>query len=479
MRKKAFVSKVFQMSTVMLFLNISNIFYNMYVSKRAGAEGIGTFHLVMSVFSLAVTVSVSGIGLTATRLVADMPSSLKNKCAGSVSSKCLKLVCIPAGLCTVFVFLSAEFLATKFLKNPQCAICLKILSATLLPMGFSAVITGYFTAFGRVGAISCAKAVSEAVTWLSTLILLRVYPNSKTYMAVVISLSMGIFSECLCLVILRRRTLNFLYCKNGADYKSIIKLCAPIAIGSYLRTGLSSAENLLIPSMLAIFGVANPVAQYGIIKGMTMPLLLFPFVFVGAFSSLIVPEIASRRIMEYKNGIRHISSLSVEYILKFGFFISAIFFKWHSFLGIKFFGEPDVGKYLGFLFIFPVLYFCDSVVDSVLKGMDQQVATLRINVIDSLCRVGCTLVFIPVFGMVAYIGILYLSELINLVFSYKKLKKVSQMRFPVKKGIVVPISSAFVAVAVTGLLNFLNPWAGMCAMGAVYLLGIEIFNKIL
>ena len=76
MQKKAFVSKVFQMSSVMLIMNISNICYSIFVSKRAGAAGIGMFHLVMSIYSLAVTISVSGIGLTSTRLISDMPSPL-------------------------------------------------------------------------------------------------------------------------------------------------------------------------------------------------------------------------------------------------------------------------------------------------------------------------------------------------------------------------------------------------------------------
>jgi len=469
LHKKTFISKVFQMSSVMLFLNISNIFYNMYVSKMAGAEGIGTYHLVMSIFSLAVTFSISGIGLTATRLISDMPASFAKKCAGSISCGCLKLVCIPAGICSVLLFIFADFAAKNLLNNPECGICLRILSLALLPMGFSAVITGYFTAFGNVGAISCGKAVSESAMWISTICLLRVYPPSKTYMVVVISLCLSVFSECLCLAGLRMRNLNRLYCQKETDYKSIIKLCAPIAIGSYLRTGLSSAENLLIPSMLGVYGVTNPVAQYGILKGMTLPMLMFPFVFTGAFSSLIVPEIARRRTLGYKNGIRYISGISVEYILKFGVFVSAIFFKWHSYLGIRFFGEARAGMYLGFLFVFPVLYYCDSIVDSVLKGMDEQVASLKINITDSVCRVICTVVFIPIFGMVAYIGIMYLSEFINLGFSYRKLKQVSGLRFPFKNGVVVPVIAAVFSL---GILNFVSvgtPWGDMCLLAIMYI----------
>lgn len=458
------------MSSVMLFLNISNICYNIYVSKRAGAQGIGMFHLVMSVYSLAVTFSVSGIGLTATRLISDMPLSLASKCADSVVKKCIKLISVPAGIMACIIFCGSDFIAKYFLGNIECAICLKFLAATLLFTAFSSVTTGYFTAFGKVSAISFGKFVSETLVWLSTLYFLKVFPKDKTYMAVVSALCIGVVSESLCLVILWRHSSNPLYCKNGTDYKAILRLCTPIAIGSYLRTGLASAENLLIPVMLASFGVLNPVAQYGVIKGMTLPILMFPYVFTGAFTSLIVPEIARRRSLGYKNGIKYISGLSVEYILKFGILVSGIFFKWHNFLGDRFFGMPDAGKYLGFLFVFPVFYFCDSVVDSVLKGMDEQVTSLKINVVDSICRVICTVVFIPMFGMAAYIGIMYLSEIINLGFSYKKLKSTTNLKFPLKKGVVLPFFAICIALGILNFVSVGNPWGDMCLLAIIYIM---------
>lgn len=478
MQKKTFVSKVFRMSSVMLFLNISTIVYSIFVSKRAGPSGIGIFHLIMSVYSLAVTLSVSGIGLTATRLIADMPLSLSRRCADSVVTKCIKLICIPAVIATSILFFCSDFIAKEFVKIPECSGSFKYLSVTLLFTAFSSVINGYFTAFGRVGSISFGKAMSETTIWLSTVFLLKYFPHHKTYMAVVIALCIGTITESLCCIYLWRRSVNHLYCQNGTDYSSIVRLCAPIAVGSYLRMGLTGAENILIPSMLRIFGSKNPVGDYGIIKGMTLPILMFPAVFTGAFTSLIVPEIASRRARNLKNGIKYISSLSVEYILKFAFPVSVIFFKWHNFLGETFFGQRDAGKYLGCFFVFPLFYFLDSVVDSVLKGMDEQVASLKINIIDSICRVFCTIVFIPKLGMTAYIGIMYLSEFINLYFSYRKLKKVSGLMFPFKCGVIVPLFSVLISLLVITNINFGYAWADMCIFVSLYIALMNFAKKI-
>ncbi len=479
MKKKLFISKVFGMSFVMFMLNISGICYNIFISAKVGAEGIGMFHLVMSVYSLFLTISVSGISLTATRLISDMPSSLAVKCADSVVIKCIRLIFIPSSVAFFVLYFGADVISQKILSNPDCAMCLKLLSPTLLFSAVSSVINGYFTAFGKVGSISLGKIFSEAGIWISTLCLLNVFPSGKAYMAVIMALCTGTFAECLWNIFIWRKNRNFLYCTGGVTYSEITRLCAPIALGSYLRMGLLSLENLLIPSMLALYGEKNPLASYGIIKGMTLSVLMFPTVFISAFNLLIVPEIARRRSKGYKNGIKYISSLSLEYVLGFAFLVSAIFFKWHNEIATSFFKEADAGRYLGYFFLFPIFVFCDSVVDSILKGMDCQLTSLKINIVDSFCRVIFVFIFVSRFGISAYIGIMYLSEIINLLFSFIKLKKVSQLKFPFKKGIVIPLLSAASSYFLTGLFSFVGVWAGICMMCTFYIVFKYFYSKVI
>ena len=479
MKKKIFISKVFGMSFVMLLLNISGICYNIFMSAKVGAEGIGMFHLVMSVYSLFLTISVSGISLTATRLISDMSSSLAVKCADSVVVKCIKLIFIPASFAFFILYFGADVISQKILSNPDCAVCLKLLSPSLLFSAVSSVINGYFTAFGKVGSISLGKIFSEGGIWITALCLLNIFPGGKAYMAVVMALCTGTFAECMWNIYLWRKNRNFLYCTGGASNSEIIRLCAPIALGSYLRMGLLSLENLLIPSMLAQYGEKNPLASYGIVKGMTLSVLMFPTVFISAFNLLIVPEIARRRSKGYKNGIKYISSLSLQYVLGFAFLICAIFFKWHSEIAETFFKEAASGVYLGYFFLFPIFIFCDSVVDSILKGMDCQLTSLKINIIDSLCRVISVFIFVPRFGMIAYIGIMYLSEIINLLFSFIKLKKVSQLKFPFKKGILIPFLSAVSSLFAAGLFSFVGVWSGICMMCGFYIIFHHLYSKII
>ncbi len=476
MRKKDFISKVLRLSFVMICLNISNTSYGIFVSERVGAEGIGIFHLVMSVYSLGSVISVSGIGFTSTRLISDMPSPMAARCGDDVVRKCMRFCLVPASFAAGAMLLGADFMAEKILGSSDGAHCFRLLAPSLIFTALSSVLSGYFTAFGRVGSISFVRLVSELVTWSASIFLFSQNGSAHGYTVIITAMLLGSLAEFGVSFFLWYRSRMRLFCENGCDYRGILALCAPIAIGSYLRCGLTSAENLLIPSMLRLHGDANPLALYGIIKGMTMPILMFPMVITGVFSNLIIPEIARRRSMGYKNGIRYISSLSLEYILKFGMLIGAVFFEFHTELAAMFYSEQRAGVYLGHLCFFAVFVFCDAVTDALLKGMDEQLSTLKINIVDSVCRVLCILIFVPRFGMAAYIGMMYVSETVNLGFSYYKLRKVSDMSFPLAKGVVIPAVSLILADFFMGVLAPSGMCREMALLASLYIMFLMIFS---
>ena len=54
-----------------ILLRTVAVSFNAYVSGRIGAEGMGLFSLVMSVYGLAVTLAASGVNLASVRMTAE------------------------------------------------------------------------------------------------------------------------------------------------------------------------------------------------------------------------------------------------------------------------------------------------------------------------------------------------------------------------------------------------------------------------
>ena len=75
------------------------------------------------------------------------------------------------------------------------------------------------------------------------------------------------------------------------------KLCLPLAASDYLRSGLRTIEQFLIPWGLMRAGGSYEAAmtEYGMFGGMVFPVLMFPAAFLYALSDLLVPELARSR----------------------------------------------------------------------------------------------------------------------------------------------------------------------------------------
>ena len=69
MTKRKFLLQGIALTAFSLFFRITNIGYRAYLSGKIGAEGMGLYQLIFSVFLLAITLSTSGISLAVTRMV--------------------------------------------------------------------------------------------------------------------------------------------------------------------------------------------------------------------------------------------------------------------------------------------------------------------------------------------------------------------------------------------------------------------------
>lgn len=71
-----------------------SVSFNVYLTNKIGADGIGLFQLICAVYSTAVTFSVAGIRLAAMRLIADNSATGKDN-HRQIMRRCLfySLVC--------------------------------------------------------------------------------------------------------------------------------------------------------------------------------------------------------------------------------------------------------------------------------------------------------------------------------------------------------------------------------------------------
>ena len=213
-------------------------------------------------------------------------------------------------------------------------------------------------------------------------------------------------------------------------------------MGYYLRSALVSVENVLIPAGLKRSGSSygESLASYGIVKGMVLPVLYFPQAFLTAFSMLLIPEVSEARAARHPAEIRSMASRVFQICLLFSCLVVGIFFFFGDELGLLLYKNAESGRQMRLLCpLIPFMYL-DSIVDAMLKGLDEQVYSLKVNLSDSCLRVVLIALCVPRFGISGYLFATFFSVLYNSSLSIGRLMKKSSVRFPFFRWVALPLT---------------------------------------
>ena len=171
MTKQKFLVQGLLLTAFSLFLRVTNIGYRAYLSSKIGAEGMGLYQLIFSVFMLAVTLSTSGISLAVTRMVTAAIAANRRETIRSVVTKCF-LFCLTVS-CTIaaHLLIFSDFAAAKILGNVGAASSLRILAFGLPFMSQCTCMKGYFLAVDESLSTSVSDAVEQVLTIFSAVVL--------------------------------------------------------------------------------------------------------------------------------------------------------------------------------------------------------------------------------------------------------------------------------------------------------------------
>ena len=173
----------------------------------------------------------------------------------------------------------------------------------------------------------------------------------------------------------------------------------------------------------------DSLCYYGLISGTVLTLILFPFTFLQSYNSLLVPKISSYDPKKSIKKIKKIAIKSLSLTFLFGLIITMFFILTANKIDQKFYKTFDVEYYIKVLAPIIIYIYMDNIVDSLLKSLDAQIYVVIINIVDLCLTILLIKYFIPIFGISAYILILYSSEIFNFYTSLfilcKKIKNFS------------------------------------------------------
>ena len=207
--------------------------------------------------------------------------------------------------------------------------------------------------------------------------------------------------------------------------KELYDILWPVEGSRLLASALQAAESSLIPYTLAIYtgSRAEAVAQYGSLKGMALPLLFFPFSVLGALSGLLMPEITRAHTKGDTAAMHRLIFTMLRMTGAFSLAAGVGFVLLGAPLAGFIYRDAKVGRYVQLLgFVAPFMYL-ESMVDGVLKGLGEQLATFRYSLFDSVFRIAAIWLVVPQYGMMGFLGVMAVSNLMTCGLNMRRMMK--------------------------------------------------------
>ncbi len=428
-------------------------FYRIFLSNVFGAEGMGIYQLISPVLALSFSLTVSGIQTAISKYVAnetstrDYKNSFRTLWAGFLLAMALSIAC------ALTIYLYADQIAVTFLLEERTAPLLRIIALSIPMASVHSCINGYFygirktaiPAFSqlaeqvcRVGSVYliyfvCRKhgfvpTISFAVTGLvigesasmivSVVAILarahHVFPNSK-------SAGRSFFHQHRPTPVSgnARRQASLPLSAVISVYRRItgqlLRLAVPLSANRLILNLLQSVEAIYIPNRLMAYGLdnADALGVYGVLTGMSLPLILFPSAITNSISVLLLPILSEADANGNQAAVKRAILTSIRSCLLLGFACTAMFLLFGRTAGRLLYGSELAGSFILTLsFLCPFMYIA-SMLNSILNGIGKTIQTFLFSVISLLLRLLFVFFAIPRFGIQGYLWGMLASQMLQ------------------------------------------------------------------
>ncbi len=416
-----------------LILRFIGVAFGVFITAKVGSAGTGLYQLVMSVYAPALTLCTAGVSLASSRLVAEELGKARGGCWRALFFRCLFLSVICSVPVSVALFLLSPAISSSWLGSGGAAVLLRMLSVGLPFIALSSCTNGFFIAIKSAKHTAAVQISEQIFKIILTVFLIRLLENEPTlclYAVVFCNVCSDIFSAAISAILCSRRAGRIgLSGKRKSVGLSgrILSVTLPVSVSSFLRSALVALEHILIPRGLKKSGMDGSAAlsSYGTLSGMALPIIMFPASFIHPFSSLIVPELATDKEKGDAVGIEKKMNHLLYAVLLFSVGAAVMLFGFSEELGSAIYGNSEASRYIMLLSpIIPIMYL-DNISDAMLKGLGEQIFTMKVNVLDAASCVISVFFLVPKMGIMGYVFVILTSELINFTFSFFRLKKVA------------------------------------------------------
>ena len=399
-------------------------FFRIYLSRKLGAEGIGLYQMATSVLGIFMTLISSGIPLSTAKLVSKYEVNNDLAKRNTVVTSALIVALSVAILSSLFILLLKSFW-NIVLTDSRAVEILLILIPSIIFSAIYAVFRGAL--WGESDYFSCGltelleQIIRFALTFIMLLSINDFFVATK-YSAVSFNITCLLSALITLIIYLKKGKLTF---KKG-EYLNVIKSAAPITGVRLANSLVQPLTTLIIPTMLILSGYtqSEAVASFGVIMGMTFPMLFVPMSVVGSISMVLIPSISS---MMTRNDFSSIEK-NITQSINVSTFISMLFIPLYlsvgNLIGIVLYNNAFSGILLQLSAVCVLPITLCNLTGSILNALNLELKSFVNYTIGSAILFVSLIALTPIIKINSIIVSFFLSMTTISLLNIKKIKKV-------------------------------------------------------
>ena len=438
--------------------------YRVALSRLVGAEVMGLYQLIMPVYSVLLSVTAVGLTSAISNLTSQHLALGNSRGVDQTLGTCLRaflLLLLPVG---AVVVLASDAISVHLLGDARTQLGLILLVPCVALTGVENFHKHFFYGAGLVRPPAVVELLEQLIRTAAVLGLLVVflpqYPERVVGLIVSGMVVCEVFSAFTLLLLYRRRMGRLGLSGPGeagrVRRRRVLAIALPVGANALLGNLMGAANATLIPQKLVEGGVERgaAVSQFGVVCGMTLPMLALPTVFLGALNLVLVPRLARSCALGRREEVRRLSGRAISAVSVLALPSMSLMVVLGPDLGRAMFAQEGVGAYLLPLAATMALSCYCSVLGSILNGVGRQKAVAAVSLLGGGMQLAFTLALVPLpgVGMGGYVAGALASTVLEVVLCLWLVVRHTGLRLRLFQWLTAPGLASLLSALVTNLL---------------------------
>ncbi len=387
--------------------------YRIAMARLAGAEVLGLYQLIMPAYAVIQSICISGLAVAVSVLSSECHARRDYAALGPVAAAGLRgMAALWLPLAAV-VFFRSEWIAVHLLGDARTRLGLLLLPPVLLLTGVENLQKQQFYGIGSMR-LPAGVEVGEQVLRSACIILLLVVlkPEQPERAAALIVLGLlfsEIFSSGVLTIARLRRSRRISEDGRIPPGQLRRRLCAialPVSFTALAGNLMGAATSVLIPQLLVRHGLSSEQAmeEFGVLLGMTLPLLMIPTAFVNALSLALLPRLTQERSLGQMGAFRRTGEKAMLAVCYVVLPLIALIAALGPDLGTLLFAEPRAGRHILPLAVGMGAGCCHAVLGCMLNALGKQSQSAAVSLFCGSLELLATVVLTPRLGIAGFVA---------------------------------------------------------------------------